>query len=47
MNITELRAIGGFVEPAPVKVPVIWKDNEFDVYIRRLAFAGAYWFAQA
>jgi hypothetical protein len=38
MNLSELKKIGGFIDTAPVKVPVSWNGNDFDVHVRRLAF---------
>ena len=47
MNLSELQAMGAFVEAAPIKTPVTWtRDNAegvevsdtFDVWIRRRSF---------
>lgn len=46
MNLHELREMGAFVEPEPVKVPVTWtrktvdgdKTDTFDIWVRRRAF---------
>ncbi|WP_291986386.1 phage tail assembly chaperone family protein, TAC [Candidatus Accumulibacter sp. ACC007] len=38
MNLEQLRTAGGFIPLEPVKVPVAWKGNDFDVYIRQLSF---------
>lgn len=38
MILEELRAAGAFIADEPVKVRVTWKEHNFDVYVRRLAF---------
>ena len=38
MNLEQLRTAGGFISAEPVKVPLAWNGNDFDVYIRRLSF---------
>jgi hypothetical protein len=39
MNLDQLKAAGGFVDPTPVKQSVTWQGVTFDVYIRRHSFA--------
>ncbi|MCB1928288.1 MAG: phage tail assembly chaperone family protein, TAC [Rhodocyclaceae bacterium] len=38
MNLAELKQAGGFIPAEPVKVPVEWKGNAFDVFVKKLAF---------
>lgn len=38
MNLQDLQKAGAFVSAEPVKVPVTWKENNFDVYVRQLSF---------
>lgn len=38
MNLSEIKAAGGFIPAEPVKVPVEWKDYKFDVWVKRLSF---------
>lgn len=38
MNLSEIRNAGGFIPSEPVKVPVEWKEYQFDVFVKRLAF---------
>ena len=38
MNLQDLQQAGAFVSAEPVKVPVSWKENNFDVYVRLLSF---------
>lgn len=38
MNLSEIKAAGGFIPAEPVKVPVEWKEYKFDVWVKRLSF---------
>ena len=38
MNLSEIKAAGGFIPAEPVKVPVEWKEYKFDVFVKRLSF---------
>lgn len=38
MNLSEIKAAGGFIPAEPVQVPVEWKDYKFDVWVKRLSF---------
>ena len=38
MNIEQLRTAGAFVDSAPVKTSITWKEHQFDVHILRLSF---------
>lgn len=38
MNLEQLKSAGAFISAEPVKCPVVWKDQNFDVYVRRLSF---------
>lgn len=38
MNLSEIKAAGGFIPAEPVQVPVEWKEYKFDVWVKRLSF---------
>lgn len=38
MNLADLRNAGGFISAEPVKVPVEWNGNSFDVWVKQLSF---------
>lgn len=38
MNLNEIRNLGAFVSPDPVKVEVEWEEHKFDVWVKQLSF---------
>lgn len=38
MNLSEIKAAGGFIPAEPVQVPIEWKEYKFDVWVKRLSF---------
>lgn len=38
MNLAEIRNAGGFIQGQPERVPVKWREYEFDVFVKRLSF---------
>jgi hypothetical protein len=38
MNLAEIRNLGAFVSPDPVKVKVEWKEHQFDVWVKQFSF---------
>lgn len=46
MNLNDLRALGAFIPAEPEKVQIEWKGQQFDIHVKRLAYADLEHFSQ-